>query len=286
MFIKKQFNHCDSFIDYLIKKTLKTRKQVKYSSEFTKNIIKDLKMPKEVYENDQFTKLVCKVIADNSFNYSTEFRCLILKKLILPREVFLYQKFTKLICKVAVRRMSRSFIKMKCKRAAIKKKITTKNEIGTNKIKKVIMPKRKRGRPSKLKKETHIFSKDKKISNKAVLQKNVTIKKEIKTNMIKKVSPKLKKETQIFSKDKKIAYNLRILTASEIKKSFVKPKIDPNFYNCKVRLNCILRNSIKNELMTDSSSSIYANASTVSKDSRTTIFSGDNKFFIKMEDMS
>lgn len=186
-------------------------------------------LPEEVSKNDQFTKLVCKVIADNSFNYSMEFRGTLLKKLILPKDVFLYQKFTKLICKVAVTPMSQSFIKMKCKRAVLKKK--GKNEV----------PKKNRKRPAKIQKKLFNFLKNKKISN-----------------------------------------ELKILTANEINESYLKPKIDPNFFNCKVRLNCILRNSIKKELNADSSSLIYA-ASSSSKHSFTTIFNWDDKSNIKME---
>lgn len=118
MDVKKYFGPRQSLIDYIIEKTMKSnsnRKSRKYSAEFQKILDKSgLKIPKEVFENEKLTKLVCKVGCDDSFNYCTEFRLILLKKLILPKEAFLHKKFCRLQCKVVVSRMSSEFIKMKC----------------------------------------------------------------------------------------------------------------------------------------------------------------------------
>lgn len=136
--IKSYFNKGESLIDYILKKTLKRNAQ--YSSEFKQIELKKIKLQKEVYQNDQLTKLVCRVVCDQS--YSKEFRFILLKNLILPKEVFLYKKFTMLVCKVVVTPMSRSFIKMMCKET-VPKKVSSK----TRRLEKVVVPRKRRGRP-------------------------------------------------------------------------------------------------------------------------------------------
>lgn len=119
MDVKKYFGPHQSLIDYIIGKTMKSKR--KYSAEFKKILDKSgLKIPKEVFKNEKLTKLVCKVGCDDSFNYCTEFRLILLKKLILPKEAFLYKKFCRLQCKVVLSTMSLSFIKMKCKKTHLK----------------------------------------------------------------------------------------------------------------------------------------------------------------------
>lgn len=144
--IKKCFNKCESLIDYILKKSIKS--SGKNSSHFEKILHLKLKLPKAVYDNEQFTRLICTVDCDN-LTYTTEFRCILLKKLILPKEVFFYQKFTRLICKVQVTPMSSAFIKMKCnnKKLPQTEELNLSNENDNN------ITKRKRGRPPKMMKK-------------------------------------------------------------------------------------------------------------------------------------